>query len=381
MWRFDLASKEEGVDEVARPGADAPDPRKKRKKRPLKEYTTALECQAAGPQNQVWADPDMVFQWRRYLKVSDGLSICFAKKGELGMGGMGIATTGRRVAVVHEFGHAFIGLLDEYANNPNMPPGHIAARNAISGNGPKDPPDPDKIPWKHWLDAKNPEVGVFLGGATYQQGVFRPATSCAMNSGGGSPLCWVCREAGILRIYEYVSPIDEAVPAEAKVVLPSGERREFSVVPMAPRSHRLETDWFLEKRKARTVTKGDDEPEGGAAPEPPAPEPAPGADDPARRIALNPDGWSRGPVRGLARHAAPWPPGPPRGDPLEAHEKKGAGMAYRSSVVLEKLPAGSYRLTARVRDDTRLPQAKFPWVLRDPDKILEERHVWDVEVR
>ena len=29
---------------------------------------------------------------------------------------MGIATTGPRGVVVHEFGHAFVGLLDEYAN-------------------------------------------------------------------------------------------------------------------------------------------------------------------------------------------------------------------------------------------------------------------------
>jgi hypothetical protein len=378
VWRFDLASRDEGVDEVARPEMprDLPDARKPRKRsRPLKEYSTALNCQAAGPQNQVWADPEMVFQWRKYLKVSDGLSICFAKKGELGMGGMGIATTGRRVAVVHEFGHAFIGLLDEYAVNPGSPPGRIAARNAISGKGPKEPPDPERIPWRHWLDAKNPEVGVFLGGATYQQGVFRPAASCAMNAGGGGTLCWVCREAGVLRIYEYVNPIDEAAPAAARLTMAPGEKREFSVVPMAPKRHRLSTEWYLEKVRTKTVTRRDDEED---EPAPPEPEPPPAAEGP---VALNPDGWSRGPLRGLARQAQPWPPGAPRGDPVDAKERREKGGPYRSTVTLENLPVGRYRLTARVRDDTKVPTYDFPWVLRDPSKLLEERRVWEIEVK
>jgi hypothetical protein len=378
VWRFDLASKEEGVDEVGSGGGAGPDD-KPRRKRALREYSTALECRAAGPQRQVMADPEMVFKWRKYLKVSDGLSICFAKKGELGMGGMGIATTGRRVAVVHEFGHAFIGLLDEYANNPDAPAGRISARNAVSGKGPKEPPDHSYVPWKHWLDAKNPEVGLFLGGATYQLGVWRPAAACAMNSGGSSPLCWVCREAGVLRIYEYVSPIDEAAPTEAAVAIPQGGRREFSVVPMAPKNHRLLVDWWLEKIVTKTVTKSEDEDED----EDDGPAPAPGTDVPAgppEVPVLSPDGWTRGPARGHVRHANPWPPGNPRGEPLVASEKKADAGRIRSTVALEGLPLGRYRLTARVRDDAKIPGAKFPWVLRDPDKILEERREWLVTV-
>src|SRR5688572_32697725 len=49
---------------------------------------------------------EQVMRWRKYLECSDGLTIAFAKKGKLGMGGGGIATTGPLVAVVHEFGHA-----------------------------------------------------------------------------------------------------------------------------------------------------------------------------------------------------------------------------------------------------------------------------------
>gem|GEM_PF-831800 len=385
VWRFDLASKEEGVDEVARaePPTDPTKPPKKKRSKPLKEYSTALNCQAAGPQNQVWADPEMVFQWRRYLRESDGLSICFAKKGSLGMGGMGIATTGRRVAVVHEFGHAFVGLLDEYANNPSAPPGRVAARNAISGLGPKEPPDPLHVPWRHWIEAKNPEVGVFLGGATYQLGVWRPATSCAMNSGGGSRMCWVCREAGVQKLYEYVNPIDEAGPAETSLVVPHGETVELYVVPLRPKHHALKVDWFVEHVKRRSVTREDDEPE--SLPEDdlerPTRRPRRAGDDEEGLPALVPDGRTgAGPVRGYERHAEPWPPGAPPGDELPAKDVRKGGVP-RSVATLEGLPIGIHRVTVRVRDDTRIPGEKFPWVLKDPDKILEERRTWTLDVR
>jgi hypothetical protein len=387
LWRFDLASKEEGVDDPGAgpqdqtppPPPPPPKPGKRSKAiktRQLHQFSTALNCQAAGPQRQVWADPEMVFKWRKYLKVSDGLSLVFAKKGELGMGGMGIATTGRLVAVVHEFGHAFVGLLDEYANQAGPPEGRISAANAVSGTGPKDPPVPQAIPWRHWLQAQNPDVGVLLGGATYTLGVWRPAATCAMNSGGSSPYCWVCREAGVLRIYEYVSPIDEATPDGTTVRIAEKSRAEFSVVPMEPKTHKLDVAWFFEKLKSRVATRGDDdddEPERKPLDEPPPP----AGEEPLPR--LTPDGKSRGPVRGYYRHADPWPPGDPRGTELQATEKRSGG-ARKSTVVLEGLATGRYRLTCRVKDDTKIPGLKWPWVLRDPDKILEERREWIVIV-
>jgi hypothetical protein len=384
LWRFDLASKEEGVDDPgAGPQDEAPPPvppppapkkGKGLKLKSLHEFSTALNCKAAGPQRQVWADPEMVFKWRKYLKVSDGLSLCFAKKGELGMGGMGIATTGRMVAVVHEFGHAFIGLLDEYTNQAGPPPGRIVAANAVSGNGDK-PPLPQAIPWRHWLQAGNPDVGVLQGGATYTTGVYRPAATCAMNSGGGGAYCWVCREAGLLRIYEYVNPIDEATPADTTVRVAEKARAEFSVVPMEPKTHKLDVAWYFEKLKLRVATRDDDDDE--PAPKPMDEPPPPAGEEPLPR--LTPDGHSRGPVRGYYRHADPWPPGEPRGEELHGTWTKSGG-ARKSTVVLEGLPTGRYRLTCRVRDDAKIPGGKYPWVMKDADKLLEERREWVVLV-
>lgn len=377
VWRFDLVSKEEGVDELSmeeRMGAPPPPPEPARpgrkKKREPKKFSTALNCIAAGPQNQVWADPEQVQRWRRYLPESDGLTIAFAKKGELGMGGGGIATTGRKVAVVHEFGHAFVGLLDEYAVNPMRPQGRIFAANAVSTNDddPRTPPPVDDIPWKHWLKAKHPDVKVLLGGATYQTGVFRPAASCAMNSGGSGNMCWVCREEGVLKIYSYVNPVDEYGPVQDVISMTPAESREFFVVPMAPKRHRLLVEWYLQR-----ISTGEPLPPEPAAPEEGG-EVSSVADDRASGM------WRGDGDRGFRRRQDPLPEGKPLGSTLKAVERKLKDNAFRSSVVLKGLDPGTWKVTARVLDDAKVPGYGFPWVLKDDDRMREEWKTWRVDV-
>jgi hypothetical protein len=272
------------------------------------------------------------------------------------MGGGGIATTGPRGVVVHEFGHAFVGLLDEYTGNPEPPKGDITAPNATTN--PKSPP------WKHFLDAKVPGVDVIEGGATYSKGVWRPAPSCAMNVGGGR-YCPVCRETGVLVIYNYVSPIDEATPAGAFAKAGPGIHADVSVVPMRPKKHALEVEWFA--RSIRVVTseaerKRDTE------------------TDPSTGIGMESQQQHRGPWRGGERQAD-GPRVPLRGERLKDVDKreKGSGRV-RHSPDLTGLKPGRYVLTAVVRDTTLIPGEPFPWVLKDPWGLLEERREWTLDV-
>ena len=381
VWRFDLISEQDGVDEMS--AADKgipppePDPRKRQKPskpkklKELQQYSTALNCKAAGPANQVWADPEQVMRWRRYLKCSDGLTLAFAKKGQLGMGGGGIATTGVKVAVVHEFGHAFVGLLDEYVNNPSRPPGRICAANAISTDDPdpRKPPPMDEIPWKHWLllkDLKGMDIDVLPGGATYALGVFRPAKSCAMNAGGGGHYCWVCREEGVRRIYSYLSPVDESGPAQDRVQVGAGETKEFFVVPMAPKKHRIQVEWYLQ----RTAT---------AAPTPKDPAAA-AADTSFVQDPGSDNGWQGDGPRLAARQSAPLPEGIPPGRLIKSTVQPLGKTGIRSSVTLQKLDPGGWRLVARVFDDTKVPGYSHPWVIKDLERLREEWRTWDIEV-
>jgi hypothetical protein len=390
FWQFNLASEHKGVDEPEPPEPDVELEeriRARRKKgRDPKQYNTALDCKAAGPQGQVCANPRRVWHYLQYLRVHDSLAIVFAQMGRLGMGGMGIATTGPRGVVVHEFGHAFLGLLDEYAINDGEPIGVSGAPN-VSG-------DPDNPPWKHFLDAKVPGVGVYEGAATYKKGVWRPAPGCAMNSGGGSPYCPVCLEAGVLRIYERISPIDQAWPEAGAVSITAAASKgtEFRVLPMAPAGHDLKVKWFL--GPAPQVTSTDPEPEYDPEADDSDLSPferrlrrlaadrkkdAPAAGEPERRRRSLPSTIGARP--GLfRRHVGTAHMPLPAGEEQKGRSKKVKDLGKVHTLLLPALPAGRYLVTAVVWDPARPRGAKRPWVLKDERGLLEDRRSWVVEV-
>jgi hypothetical protein len=373
-----LASLEEGVD----PGL-SPEELKKAQERNLQrrrainhklDYSTALDCKAAGPGGQVMADPALVYKWLDAAAkdvpgcADDRFVIAFARFGILGMGGGGIANVGRpdKSITVHEFGHAFSRLLDEYAINPEAPQGMfgraLMAANAYA-SGPE--PKPEEVPWAHLLKKKVKGVGIYEGGATFVKGVWKPARTCAMNT-NGNQFCPVCREQTLLVIYEYVSPIDEASPDPAKdVAATAGSEAELIVLPMQPQKHRLKARWFVDTLAVTT--------EGGAqaAPEEPWPvegDPAPEAppDYPqmanpfmGRRSQMPRDEYDEPPAGKLS--------------PLGQKARKRKDDAFEYAFPVGKLPAGGYVITAEVWDDTEM-------VVKDEKHLLMERVSWRVQV-
>lgn len=359
-----LASLEEGVD----PSLSAEERKRieernrSRSNKRKVDFSTALDCKAAGPQGQVMADPVLVRKWQRVADAEipgvydDRLAIAFARFGVLGMGGGGIANVGRpdRSVTVHEFGHAFVGLLDEYANNPARPTGMIIAPNA-SGV-----PDPDKVPWAHFLKKKVEGVGVFEGGATYQKGVWRPANGCAMNIAGNQGYCPVCREAAVLRIYSYVSPIDMHAPAtDEEIAMNVGGDRVLSVSVMRPQKHALRVSWHVE-------------PIAASAPAPERKE--------SGRTGRDPDpfkemlrGRRRAGRRGSADRKSYDLPVMGALSNVGRENKSDPKSLPTFEFPLGKLPEGRFRVTVRVWDPT-------PWVLLDPKHLLEERLTWTITI-
>ncbi len=355
-----LCSLEEGVDpklsDAERAKIEERNRRRVRKRRT--EYDTALNCKAEGPQGQVMADPGLVMRWLDIAEEDhpgcgdDSLVIAFARFGVLGMGGGGIANVGRpdKSITVHEFGHAFTGLEDEYAVNPMAPTFPIRGANAATTS------DPDEVPWKHFLAAKVPEVGIFEGGATYQKGVWRPARTCAMNSAGATQFCPVCREANVLAIYSYVSPIEAVSPdPKAEVRVAAGDKAaELSVTPLRPRSHDLAVTWYVEEIGGTAPAAGD-----------------------GRRVDPEEEFWRRqnraygqgGPRLREKRDAYG---APPPGVPSDL-AREGRGAPKRSVFPAGALAPGRYRVTAEVRDGTE-------WVLLDPNHLLVERVAFSVTV-
>lgn len=366
-----LASLEEGVDPNLSPEEKAKIiERNKRKTRKKKiDFSTALDCKAAGPQGQVRADPSLVRKWLNFAAKEqagckdDGLVIAFARFGVLGMGGGGIANVGRpdKSVTVHEFGHAFVGLLDEYANNPMEPFGDISAPNAATTS------DPLKVPWAHFLKKKVQGIGVFEGGATYKKGVWRPANGCAMNSAGNTGYCAVCREASVLRIYACVSPIDGCAPApDREYHFTEGSADALSVVPMQPRGHNLVVSWLAEPLPVNSQ---------GPSPVPAeTPAESGGSDgfERFRRMREAFGGRFLGGGRGREDRSAYDVPA--SGSPVTgASTRKDKDKRTVHEFQPGRLKPGRYRITAQVKDPT-------PWVLKDEKHLLEERRAWWITI-
>lgn len=367
-----LVSKDERVDPVYSDEdlKKIEEKNKRRSKKKVLDFSTALDCKAAGPQNQVLADRDLVYQWLNYANKEvpgcgdDGLVFAFARFGALGMGGGGIANVGPPDASVdiHEFGHAFCELLDEYANNPGPPEHPIRAFNATS--------DPKDIPWQHFLDKKVKGVGVFEGGATYQKGVWRPAQGCSMNSAGNSGgYCPVCREQAVLHIYRYVNPIDRTSQdpfTEMRVV--AEDASKIVVTPMQPKTHDLVCEWYVDRVP-------------DSEPGPQRTKDGETSDGIPRFDRGEGFGGFTGGVRQWGRDPAAFE-FPPLGfvtdlGVIEKGDKK-KGEGTRFVLPVSKLGRGRWQITARVWDPAVVNGSL--WVLKDDLHLLEERQTFWVTV-
>jgi hypothetical protein len=125
-----------------------------------------------------------------------------------GGGYYGVYAAGNAAAreiAVHEIGHAFAGLADEYE--------YGAARTHYTGPEPFEPnvtTDPTGSKWAHWLGYDQPGIGVigaYPGGFYHETGVYRPSENSKMRS-LGRPFDAVSREQFILQFYALVDPLD-----------------------------------------------------------------------------------------------------------------------------------------------------------------------------
>lgn len=119
-----------------------------------------------------------------------------------------ISSTGTdaREIAIHEIGHSFVDLKDEYY------PGDILAGEAINMT---QETNPALVKWKNWLGVNN--VGIFPYATSGVAATWnRPHQTCKMRY-LGSDFCAVCKEGIIERIHDLISPIDSYSPTEATI--------------------------------------------------------------------------------------------------------------------------------------------------------------------
>ncbi|WP_179319231.1 T9SS type A sorting domain-containing protein [Winogradskyella helgolandensis] len=130
-----------------------------------------------------------------------------------GSGGMfPITSTGEDAneIAIHELGHSFVDLKDEYY------PGDILAAEAINMT---QETDPTLVRWKNWVGTNN--VGIFPYATSGTASTWnRPHQTCKMRY-LGYDFCSVCKEGIIERIHDLISPIDSYSPTEVTITEPS----------------------------------------------------------------------------------------------------------------------------------------------------------------
>ncbi len=317
--RINLTSKDQGVTGYGR----------------TKE--TALGGHVTGAvQGQVGVDYDKAMSMLGQLPSQDGYAIAIVKAGSLGTGNGGVAAIGGRAddTLVHEWGHAFGSLSDEYSTFT----GHRGSPRDTINVSTSD--DEQKAPWRHFIDAGVPGVGTYRGADGRIKGAWKPTSGgCTMEH--GTVFCPVCCERMVLQIHRRVDPIDAHAPAtvhDKKQALQERDEFKFEVTVLQPKTHDLDVVWHV-LPEAKAIAPTDD--------------------------ARLPDRAQRGKLRPIAD---------------TGETSRGVSGRHRFRIGTRTLEPGRYQVVCRVRDDAKPSGQQWPWVLKDDGELLQSERVWWIEV-
>ncbi len=151
--------------------------------------------------------------------------------------------------VVHEVGHSFGNLADEYdygkksagirLNQPNITQQTVLAN----------------IPWNYWIEPGTPiptpensgyanVVGLFEGAYYEPTGWYRPRLDCKMKA-LGYEFCEICAENIIIEEYTLLSPVEDFSPVSPIVLNDPGESQLLEVFALLPDYYEMEFKWYL----------------------------------------------------------------------------------------------------------------------------------------
>ena len=157
-----------------------------------------------------------------------------------GSGGAMATTTlhpASKEILVHELGHSFGDLADEYYAGDNS----NSERINLTQNT-----NPATIKWKNWLNT--PGIGIYQHAGTPTALLwYRPTSNTCKMQNLGTPFCSVCKEAIIEKIHSLVNPIVEFTPSNASVINSATNLLDFKLTKlMIPSPNTLSITWTLD---------------------------------------------------------------------------------------------------------------------------------------
>lgn len=159
------------------------------------------------------------------------------------------------LVAVHEVGHSFPGLADEYG-------GSITIYNGQPVSEPNVDIIPNSPKWAAWIDSPAPPlptpdsptysttVGAFEGGRYNNLGIFRPTRNCRMRT-INVPFCPVCKEQHLKAFFEIV-PFTESVSPGVSGTTSVAASQAFTVLS-APVDE-ISYEWFIGGKRIAGVT-------------------------------------------------------------------------------------------------------------------------------
>jgi hypothetical protein len=142
--------------------------------------------------------------------------------------------TSSNLIMIHEIGHSFADLADEYWAGIDY---------ATEKANMTQETDPTLVKWKNWISDEN--IGIYAHGSSPPESDwYRPHQSCMMRQLNGQ-FCAVCRETTIDHIYTLVTPIDSYLPTENTVDF-VGDDLNFLINLILPEPNTLEIEWFID---------------------------------------------------------------------------------------------------------------------------------------
>lgn len=150
---------------------------------------------------------------------------------------------------VHEFGHSFGSLSDEYEyGSSNCAPGNSQGINVTQET------DSSILVWKNWLttaqiptpmDSTCNLVGLYEGAQYCYTNWYRPKCNCKMRQ-LNQPFCEVCIEQFIYKINSLIDLNDDYSPQNTAITICSSDSQLFTITPVRTIPNTVVTTWYVD---------------------------------------------------------------------------------------------------------------------------------------
>jgi hypothetical protein len=168
--------------------------------------------------------------------------------------------------VLHEYGHSFSHLADEYSSAyPGFPPCSDLSGSAPCEANVTNRTTAAQVKWASWFTPGNPiptppghaGVGLFEGARYLTSGMYRPADTQCLMQYLGQPFCPVCRQEYVRTLYrggfgvpgggiDLIEPGSESPSPAQPIDYAIGTDRLFEAILLQPTIGSLGVQWYLD---------------------------------------------------------------------------------------------------------------------------------------